>query len=173
MSSFNSLRVRIGRGMAALILLTGFIAYQAVQESINLSDGVNEEMRLLSESQIASSGLVRSTMNEIRAAEQYLLSPSNKTRAEFLASGDSAYFYQNQFRALRGIPTEERLTMNRIVAGQANIEVLYSLAHALADLRRPAEALAIAESARLPTDTLLMELQSLARARSQSATVRS
>ena len=124
MSSFNSLRVRIGRGMAALILLTGFIAYQAVQESINLSDAVNEEMRLLSESQVASSGLVRSTMNEVRAAEQYLLSPTNRARAEFLASGDSAYLYQSQFRALRGIPTAERLTINRIAAGQATIEVL-------------------------------------------------
>jgi len=171
-SFFNSLRVRIGRGMAILILLTGFISYQAVRESIDLSEAVHQEMRLLSESQVASSGLVRSTMNEIRAAEQYLLSPTNRARAEFLASGDSAYFYQSQFRALRGIPTEERLTINRIAAGQANIEVVYSLAHALADLRRPGDALAMAESARLPTDTLLMELQSLARARSQSATAR-
>lgn len=173
MKFLNSLRFRIGRGMAALILLGGFIAYQAVQENIRLSGAVNEEMQLLSESQIASSGLVRSIMNEIRAAEQYLLLPSNRTRAEFLASGDSAYLYQSQFRALRGIPTEERLTINRIAAGQANIEVLYSLAHALSDLRRPAEALGMAESARSPTDTLLMELQSLASARSQSATARS
>jgi methyl-accepting chemotaxis protein len=169
----NSLRVRIGRGMAALIILGGFIAYQAVQENIRLSEAVTEEMQLLSESQIASSGLVRSIMNEIRAAELYLLSPTNRVRAEFLASSDSAYFHQSQFRDLRGIPTEDRLTINRIAAGQASIEVVYSLAHALADLRRPGEALAMAASARMPTDTLLMELQSLAIARSQSATVRS
>ena len=173
MRFLNSLRVRIGRGMAALIILGGFIAFQAVQENIRLSGAVSEEMQLLSESQVASSGLVRSIMNEIRAAEQYLLSPTNSVRAEFLSSGDSAYFFQSQFRALRGLPTEDRLTINRIATGQANIEVLYSLAHALADLRQPAEALAMAETARTPTDTLLIELQSLATARSRSATARS
>jgi methyl-accepting chemotaxis protein len=169
---FNSLRVRIGSGMAALIILGALLALQAVRENVRLSGAVNEEMQLLSESQVASSGLIRSIMNEIRAAEQYLLSPTNSARDEFLTSGDSAYFYQSQFRQLRGIPAEDQLAINKIAAGQANIEVLYSLAHALADLRQPAAALDLAASARMPTDTLLMELQSLASARSRSATSR-
>jgi methyl-accepting chemotaxis protein len=169
---FNSLRVRIGSGMAALIILGALLALQAVRENVRLSEAVNDEMQLLSESQVASNGLIRSIMNEIRAAEQYLLSPTNSARDEFLISGDSAYFYQSQFRQLRGIPTEDQLAINKIAAGQANIEVLYSLAHALADLRQSAAALDMAASARMPTDTLLMELQSLASARSRSATSR-
>jgi len=157
---FNSLRVRIGSGMATLIIL-GMIG------------AVNDELRLLSESQLTTNGLIRSVMKEIRAAEQYLLSPSTSARDEFLTSSDSAYYYQSQFRQLRGIPTEDQLAINNIAAGQADIEVLYSLAHALADLSRPAAALDMAASARMPADTLLMELQSLAGARSRSATTRS
>jgi methyl-accepting chemotaxis protein len=171
-SSFNSLRVRIGGGMATLIILGGFITLLAVRENIRMSGSVNAELRLLSESQTASNGLVRSVMKEIRAAEQYLLSPSNDARVEFLTSGDSAYYYQSQYRQLRGIPTEDRLAINNIAERQANIEVLYSLAHALVDLRRQAAALELAASARMPADTLLMELQTLAGVRSRSATTR-
>jgi methyl-accepting chemotaxis protein len=171
--SFNSLRIRIGGGMATLIILGGFITLLAVQENVRMSGVVNAELRLLSESQIASNGLIRSVVKEIRAAEQYLLSPTNSVRTEFLTSGDSAYYYQNQFRQLRGIPTEDRLAINNIAERQANIEVLYSLAHALADLSQPASAIDMAASARMPADTLLMELQSLAGARSRSATTRS
>jgi len=170
---FNSLRVRIGSGMATLIILGGFISLLAVQENIRMIGAVNDELRLLSESQLTTNGLIRSVMKEIRAAEQYLLSPSTSARDEFLTSSDSAYYYQSQFRQLRGIPTEDQLAINNIAAGQADIEVLYSLAHALADLSRPAAALDMAASARMPADTLLMELQSLAGARSRSATTRS
>ena len=173
MKFFNSLRVRIGSGMATLIILGGFITLLAVQENLRLSGAVNDELRLLSESQLTTNGLIRSVMKQIRAAEQYLLSPSTSARDEFLTSSDSAYYYQSQFRRLRGIPTEDQLAINTIAAEQANIEVLYSLAHALADLNRPAAALDMAASARMPADTLLMELQSLAGARSRSATTRS
>jgi len=159
--------------MAALIILGGLIAFQAVRENLRLSSIVSEEMSVLSESQTVSSGLIRSIMNEIRAAEQYLVAPSNSVRADFLASSDSAYRFQSQFRRLQGLPREDRLTVNRIAAGQATVEVLYSLAHALADVRRPGDALAMAESARAPTDTLLTELQMLASTRSRSAAARS
>ena len=173
MRFLNSLRVRIGGGMAVLILLSGFIALRAVQENARLSGAVDSELVVLRESQDVSGGLIKSIMNEIRAAEQYLVVPTRKVRQEFLASGDSAYAYQSQFRNLRGLTTEDRVTVNRIAAGQANIEVIYSLAHALADLGRPGDAIGLATTARQPTDTLLAELQSLANSRSQTASVRS
>lgn len=70
MKFFNSLRVRIGSGMATLIILGGFITLLAVQENLRLSGAVNDELRLLSESQLTTNGLIRSVMKEIRAAEQ-------------------------------------------------------------------------------------------------------
>ncbi len=173
MKFFNSLRVKIGGGMALLIVFGGLIAFQTLRENIRLSDAMDQELTRLREGQEAGSGLVRSIMNEIRSAEQYLILATSRAREEFLSSGDSAYAYQSEFRSLAGLTTADRLSINRIAAQQAQIEVAYSLAHALADIGQPAEALAMAAKARGPTDTLLAELQTMANARNMEASSRS
>jgi len=170
---FDSLRVKIGGGMALLIVFGGLIAVQALRENLRLSDAVDQELTQLRAGQEVSSGLVRAIMNEIRAAEQYLVFPTNRTREEFLASGDSAYAYQLAFSSLEGLTPRARMSINRIAAQQAQIEVAYSLAHALADIGQPGEALAMAANAREPTDTMLAESQALASSRSMEASSRS
>jgi len=172
-SEVTSLRFRIGAGMTLLIGLAMVVALAAVRENRRLVRAMTEEIDALQEGTHVSNGLVRSVMNEIRAAQEYLVAPSNQARQEFLLHGDSAYFYQSRFQRLRGLPTSDRLIVNRIANRQASIEVAFALAHALSDTRRPAEALAKAADAKAPTDSLLAELQALSAARNRSAVERS
>ena len=103
-----------------------------------------------------SGGLVRSIMNEIRAAEQYLVSPTNRDPGRIPCQRGLRLRVPVAIQpGLEGLTTGGRISINRLAAGQAQIEVAYSLAHALADIGRPGEALAMAASARVPTDTLL------------------
>ncbi len=169
----QSFKFRIGAGMLVLIALVAALAGWSVREGLRLSDTVDQELNLLQESTTVGNGLVRSVMNEIRAAEQYFVAPTSATRRRFIQSGDSAYVYQSRFTALRGLPTEDRLRVNRIATLQAGIEVRYALAHALADIGATGEALDRAETARPITDSLVAELQQLVTARSQSASARS
>ena len=107
------------------------------------------------------SALVASVIGEIRAAQQYLLTPSEELKAEFIASGDSAYAAQRRFRELRSLSNDERVTLNRIATKQAEIEVAYALAHALADVGRPDAALAQARAANTPADSLVGMVRTL------------
>jgi hypothetical protein len=63
--------------------------------------------------------------------------------------------------------------INKIATEQAEIEVAYALAHALADLGRDAEARVRADRARAPADTLVADVRALTRAQSVRAIARS
>ena len=75
-------------------------------------------------------------LGQIRAAEQYLLTPSRAVKAEFLASGDSAYSVQGRLRELPHLDKPDRRLINQVGASQAQLEVAYATAHALADIGR-------------------------------------
>ena len=123
---------------------------------------MDRELSLLLESTDLSNGLIASLGSEIRSAEQYLLRRSN-------ASGCDA----PSTRAIRPTPisaatgrstsltTSDRYIVNKIASNQAQIEVAYATAHALADLGRADEARRQAERARAPADTLLGDVRAL------------
>lgn len=169
MRFFGSLRRRIIAGMIALLALVLVIAFQGARSIRQLSATVDREMQTLLEGTEISTGLVASTLGQIRAAEQYLVAPTPQLRSEFASAGDSAFAIQRRFRRLGGLTTQDRYIVNKIAATQARIETEYSLAHAHADLGRAAEARVMADGARGPADTLIADLGALTRAQRERA----
>ena len=168
----RSLRSRVIGGMALLLALVFGIALLGVNSIHSLDHTVDQELSLLLESTDLSNGLIASLSTEVRAAEQYLVLPSEKARRRFLDEGDSAYTYQRRYRTLGALTTSDRYIVNKIAANQAELEVAYATAHALADLGRTDEARRQAERARAPSDTLLGDVRALALAQTNRSMVR-
>jgi methyl-accepting chemotaxis protein len=168
----RSLRSRVIGGMAVLLALVLAIAFLGVDSIRSLNRSVDQEFSLLLESTDLSNGLIASLSSEVRAAEQYLVVPSDLYRRRFIDEGDSAYVYQRRYRVLGALTTSDRYIVNKIAANQAQLEVAYAISHALADLGRTEEARRQAELARAPADTLLGDVRALALAQTNRAMVR-
>jgi methyl-accepting chemotaxis protein len=158
--------------MAILIVLVFAIALLGVNSIDALDKSVDRELSVLLESNDLSNGLIASLGSEVRSAEQYLLLRSNALKRRFIDDGDSAYVYQRRFRTLRALSTSDRYIVNKIAANQAEIEVAYATAHALADLGLPEEARRQAERARAPADTLLSDVRALVLAQNNRSVAR-
>jgi methyl-accepting chemotaxis protein len=168
----RSLRSRVIGGMALLLALVFGIALLGVNSIHSLDRSVDQELSLLLESTDLSNGLIASLSGEVRSAEQYLVLSSEISRRRFIDEGDSAYVYQRRYRTLRALTTSDRYIVNKIAANQAQLEVAYAMAHALADLGRTEEAQRQAEHARAPADTLLGDVRALALAQTNRSMVR-
>ena len=172
MSMLRSLRSRVVGGMAILLALVFGLALLGVNSIDALDRSVDQELSLLLESTDLSNGLIASLSSEVRAAEQYLMIPSETSRRRFLDEGDSAYVYHRRYRILGALTTSDRYIVNKIAANQAQLEVSYARAHALADLGRTDDARREAELARAPADTLLGDVRALALAQTNRSMVR-
>jgi len=157
----QSLRSRVIAGMVLLIALVFVIALLGVNSIRSLGRSVDQELGLLLESNDLGNGLVSSVASEIRSAEQYLVRPSDRLRLQMLEEGDSAYAVQRRYRALGSLTTADRYIVNKIAGNQAEIEVAYAMARAMADLGRAEEARRHADLARSPSDTLLGDVRAL------------
>ena len=144
--------------LLTLVLFIGWVSLDAIRSQASTAD---RELRILAEESDVGSELVASVINEIRSAQQYLLTPSPELRSEFNSSGDSAYAAQRRFGDLTSLTDDDRVTLNRIADRQAEIEVAYSTAHALADIGRPDAALAQARAAHEPADSLIAMVRAL------------
>ena len=172
MKILQSLRSRVVGGMLLLIALVFVIALLGVSSISSLDRSVNQELSLLLESTDLSNGLIASLSSEVRSAEQYLLSHSPELKRKFIDDGDSAYVYQRRFRTLNALTTSDRYIVNKIAANQAQIEVAYATAHALADLGRVDDARRQADRARAPADTLLGDVRALVLAQTNRSMAR-
>jgi methyl-accepting chemotaxis protein len=158
---FKGLTNRISVAMFALLALVIVVGWISLSSIRATGRSANDELYSLAQETDMGSGLVASVIGEIRAAQQYLLTPSADLKSEFIANGDSAYAAQRRFRDLRSLTNDERVTLNRIATKQAEIEVAYALAHALADVGRPDAALAQARAANTPADSLVAMVRTL------------
>ncbi|MEO8201580.1 MAG: methyl-accepting chemotaxis protein [Gemmatimonadota bacterium] len=161
MTFFKGLTQRITVAMIillALVIVIGWVSFNSIR-SVGRSS--NDQLRSLAQETEVGGDLIASVIGEIRAAQQYLLTPSYALRAEFITSGDSAYAAERRFRELVALSNNERVTLNRIASKQAEIEVAYALAHALLDVGRAEAALAQASAAHQPADTLIAMVRGL------------
>jgi len=129
MRVLRSLRGRVVGGMAILLALVFGLALLGVNSIDALDRSVDKELSLLLESTDLSNGLIASLSSEVRAAEQYLVVPSETSRKRFLDEGDSAYVYHRRYRILGALTTSDRYIVNKIAANQAQLEVDYARAH--------------------------------------------
>jgi methyl-accepting chemotaxis protein len=141
--------------MGGMVLLVVGLAWLGVTTLRTVTRSTVEDIAALERGTHLGSSLVSSVLNEIRAAEQYLLTPSPAVKAEFLANGDSAHVFQRRLRDLQTLDFGDRRLVNQAVLLQAQLEVAYATAHALSDLGRGGEARLIATRASGATDSLI------------------
>ena len=128
-----------------------------------------DEIEHLRASSEVGSGLVTAVFDEIRAAERYMAERSRQAGDQFQGTVDVAFRYQKGLDGLEGLTEAERITVNRIKQLQATIHVDYSLAHALLDLGRTREALAMAAAVRGPVAELTRLMRDLSARQSDKA----
>ncbi len=157
----SSLRRLNGLAMVAMSLLILGMAILSISSLRAITRQTSDDISQLQAGTSLGSSLVSSVLGEIRAAEQYLLTPSPAVKAQFVATGDSGYVYQTRLRELPGLSQDERRMINQVGARQAELEVAYATAHALADIGRTDEARLIAARAGAATDSLISVVQEL------------
>ena len=172
---FDTLRWRIVAGFASLALLLLIGAGAGIYSLWKMRDAVSQELGRLQTSNQITTAVMASTFAEIRAAEQYLNEPSATAAADFHQNADSSYADAKSLSGLDGLTVEDRLSVNRVQQIQGQIEVTYSLAHALADIGRAPQAQQEAQAARGPArelTTILLSLGARQADRSRQATDR-
>jgi methyl-accepting chemotaxis protein len=168
-SPFDTIRARILIGL--VLLLAGLVA-TAVGGATTLRrvrSAVAEELAGLRTSTEVGTGLVTSVLEEVRAAELYLTTPSPEARRQFQLSAEEAFGYEKRLAALPGLAVEDRLAINRLKQLHATIQTEYSLAHALRDLGRDQEAVARGSAVRPQTAELTRLVRDLSGRQAQKA----
>ncbi len=166
---FDTIRARILFGL--ILLMVGLVA-TAVAGAVTLrrmGSAVEDELQGLRASTEVGSGLITSVLDEMRAAEQYLASPSDDARRAFQAAAEDAYAYQHRLDALGGPAVEDRFTINRVKQLHAIIHTEYSIAHALRDLGRDQQAVGRAAAVRPQAAELTRLVRDLSRRQAQKA----
>jgi methyl-accepting chemotaxis protein len=141
--------------MACSVALILSMAVLGVVSLHRVTSQMASDIAALQEGTRLGNALVASVLGEIKAAEQYLVTPSLSLRASFLASGDSAYTFQTELRALPHVDSTDRRLINQVASRQATLEVAFATAHALVDLGRDQEARLLTARTQAATDTLI------------------
>jgi methyl-accepting chemotaxis protein len=152
---FRSLRRLNFAAIACMLTLIIGMAVVGVSALRTVTRQTASDIEALQQSTKLGSSLVSAVLSEIRSAEQYLLTPSPAVKADFLASGDSAYVFQSRLRDLPHLDNNDRRMINQVASSQAEIEVAYATAHALADIGKDGDARLIAVRAGGATDSLI------------------
>lgn len=157
----RSLRRLNGLAMLGMSLLILGMAILSISSLRTITRQSSADISQLQEGTSLGSALVSAVLGEIRAAEQYLLTPNPAVKAQFVATGDSGYVYLTRLRDLPGLNQAERRMINQAASRQAELEVAYATAHALADIGRTDDARLIAARAGTATDSLISVVQEL------------
>lgn len=157
----SSLRRLNGLAIVGMSLLILGMAILSISSLRTVTRQTSEDITQLQAGTSLGSSLVSSVLSEIRAAEQYLLTPNPAVKAQFIATGDSGYVYQTRLRDLPHLNQADRRLINQAASRQAELEVAYATAHALADIGQNDEAQVIAARAGTATDSLIAVVQDL------------
>ena len=159
--ALDTVRMRVVGGLAMLIAGLALTAVVGVTALRTMRGSVREEMLALRATTEVTNGLVVTVFDEIRAAEQYLSTPSTEARGQFAGAADAAFAHLRRLEALEALTVDDRLTVNRLKQLHAAIQVEYAMAHALIDLGRAADGLRRSAGARAPATELMQLVRGL------------
>lgn len=165
----RSLKWIVGLGIGSVIVLSLVGGVFSIVALNQVRSGIEAGLSSLITTNHLGSSLVASSLEEIRAAQEYLLHPSAQKELDFESNGDTAFTILSQYRRLPTLSTDDRFALNEIANAQAQFEVSYSLAHALTDLGRTDEAQALALKARGPADTVVRDVARLTASQTRTA----
>jgi methyl-accepting chemotaxis protein len=158
---FRSLRrLNLAAMVCSVVLILG-MAILAVSALRTVTRQTAEDISVVQQGTQLSNALVSSVLSQIRSAEEYLITPSPGVKADFIAAGDSAYAFQSRLRQLPHLDAGDRHLINLVASSQAQLEVAFATAHALADIGRGDDARFIAAQAGGATDSLVSLVRGL------------
>lgn len=156
-----SIRGRIiiaGIAIAGGLATVGLIGISALS---TIDQTVAHQLNVLQQVSGLSGGLGASVTDEIRHAEQYLNGRDPADAEQFQQAADEVTRFQQRLASLSDLEPAEQRAAAHIATLQAQVEVAYHYAHALADLGRSREALTATEAARAPAEELVAEARTI------------
>ncbi|MBK9692391.1 MAG: hypothetical protein IPO73_12005 [Gemmatimonadetes bacterium] len=157
----RSLRRMLATSVACTVALVLVMSVAAISALRTIARETEDEIEVLDRGGRLAGALVATALDQIRAGEKYLLTPSSAVKAEFLTTGDEAYAIQARLRGLPHLDGHDRALLNLVGDRQAELEISYSIAHALADIGRSDDARLLAARATGATDSLIAAVRSL------------
>jgi hypothetical protein len=130
----RSLRRMLATSVACTVALVLVMSVAAISALRTIARETEDEIEVLDRGGRLAGALVATALDQIRAGEKYLLTPSSAVKAEFLTTGDEAYAIQARLRGLPHLDGHDRALLNLVGDRQAELEISYSIAHALADI---------------------------------------
>ena len=168
-AAWNTIRGRLIFGVTSLLVGVVAVILLALLPMLGMQRDLELRLREM-RSEAATNSLFQSgILNEIAAAEGYLAAPSEDLALRFGRTGVETHAVRRQYRKLTGLSPAERVLVDSIGRLQAQMEVGYSLAHALLDLGRDAEARQAAERARAPASAITEAIRALGERGAESA----
>jgi len=167
--AMRTIRARLILGLALLLagvvtgVLFGVVALRLMERDV--VDRLGEMGAVGSTNSLLQSGI----LNEIATAEAYLASPTPELADRFRSTGLETHGIRRIYAGLSGLSSDERMVIDSVGRLQAQLEVDYSLAHALLQLGRGDEARAAAVRARAPADAITEAIRSLSEKEAESA----
>jgi methyl-accepting chemotaxis protein len=157
----RSLRGRII--IAGLTIAVGFIpvAVLGIRSLTTIDQAVARELSLMQRVSNLSGGLAAAVADVVRHAEQYLNGRDASDAEAFRTAAAEVIRLQRALAAIPGLEEVERAAATRLGSLQAEVEVTYHYAHALADLGRRDAALEATAAARAPADDLIGEARTI------------
>ena len=165
----NTVRARILLGLGALALGLVLTAATGTTALSTIRHRITAEMNALRTATSISTGLLTTVFTELRAAVQYISTPTERARNEFQSAADSAFELDRRLEQIGDLTVEDRLVVNRIKLLLSSIQVDYALAHALRDLGRTGEAQARSSGVQTSVNELVQLVRGLTARQSEKA----
>jgi len=137
---FDRIFGRLLATFGLLLAATVFIWWVGARTLHGVTDQVASRLEQLQESVDAGAKLQGLAFQQLQAANLYLAGGLPEAVAEFERLGSEVDEAHRAYAGLAGLTPEERRQLARLEELHARLEVAYSLAHALRDVGRPAEA---------------------------------
>jgi methyl-accepting chemotaxis protein len=171
----NTLRGRIVGASVAVAAGLIPIAIIGVSALSTIASTVGDELGMLQRVASLSGNLAAAVSDEIRNAEQYVTARDPETMTWFRTAAADVYGLQRALERVPDLAEQEQRSATRIGELQAQVEVRYAYAHALADLGRLDAAIASTRGARSAAERLVAETRAIGASqaeRSEATTAR-
>lgn len=165
----TSLRARLALALGVMLLLALMLAGVGAGSLARVERITAETIGALIRAGELSTDLSGMLAEQVREAELHLLEPSPERLRRVVALGDSAHDARRELQRWDGFGPADLALLNRIEGWQSRAEVAWSMAHAIAELSRPADRVVAITEARWVTDSLRAEVRQLEAAQQQRA----
>ncbi len=167
--TFSTIRARLIGALALFLVGMVAAALSGVIFLRSMTRDIDARLSEVRQSGRINSQLQGGILNELAAAEAYLTTPDRDVAARFQRMGLETHGIRKQYGKLPGLTPEARVLVDSIGRLQAQLEVDYSLAHALVDLGRGDQARAQASRARAPANAITEAIRTLGETEAASA----